>query len=169
MNKQVERISGYEDILDSRDIQKYIEWLKAVNDTDIENMNEDELDELYNEFGEGDEIVVIEELEELLRVKDDTINMFGYDAWDDGITFINDDYFPEYIKIYLEESGIIDVGFISCHVNWEGVARDMSQDYRSIDIFGERFWIKYQSYIGLTNSKKHDTIYSLKDKGAIKC
>ena len=120
-----ESITGYEDYLDSRDIQERLDYLDCLDDDDL---TEDELDERI----------------ELSRLRQELTDNNGEEAWGWGYSFIRDTFFPDYAQEFAEEIGAIDDKqyWLTCHIDWEGVARDMQQDYWEVEIFGNTYWTR---------------------------
>lgn len=118
-------VTGYEDYLDSRDIQERIEFLASFSD---EGLTEEEKKE-YNE---------------LCRLRQELVDNGGEDLWKWGYSFIRDNYFPDYAQEFAEEIGAIDEKqyWLTCHIDWAGVARDMQMDYWDVEIFGNLYWTR---------------------------
>lgn len=62
-----------------------------------------------------------------------------------GPTLISEDYFPEYVREFVEDCGYIPSdlpGFISNNIDWDGVAEDMKVDYTCVNFDGEDWYIR---------------------------
>lgn len=118
-------ITGYEDYLDSRDMQERLDYLDSLDDDDL---TDDEKEE-YNE---------------LFRVREELIANSGEEAWGWGYQFIRDTFFPDYAEEFANDVGAIDDKqyWLTCHIDWEGVARDMQMDYWQVEIFGSLYWTR---------------------------
>ena len=122
--------SNYDDVINSRDI---IEELNII---------ESRLEDFLADGGveeDFDEIEDLKTLREWNALGDDV------DDWDYGATLIRDSYFEEYAEQLCEDLGEIPddlPGYIACHIDWEGVARDMKMDYQSIELSGQTYWVR---------------------------
>ena len=58
---------------------------------------------------------------------------------EDGITFIRDSYFEEYMLDYFFEFNQVDEALL-CYIDIEAFARDQQYDYNSIDFDGVEYW-----------------------------
>jgi len=124
-NTTPELITGYEDYLDSRDMQERLDFLSGFNDEELSEKEKEEYNELY-------------------RLRQYMIDDYGEESWNWGYSFIRDDFFPDYAQEFAEEIGAIDEKqyWLTCHIDWEGVARDMRQDYWDVEIFGNTYWTR---------------------------
>ena len=104
------------DVIDSRDINERIDYLKSIN--------------------EGDEELAI-----LLGVKADT---GSEEYFDQGITFIADSYWSEYAEeeFYTAYSIKSDISNIWYYVDWNKWENDLQMDYASIDIDGNEYYYR---------------------------
>lgn len=118
-------ITGYEDYLDSRDMQERLNYLDGFDDEDL---TKDELDERI----------------ELCRIRQELIGDYGSEAWGWGYGFIRDTFFLNYAREFAEEIGAIDKNsyWLTCHIDWKGVARGMQQDYWEVTLFGNLYWTR---------------------------
>jgi len=100
-----------EDIFDSRDVTERIEELEAI-DSDDRVEYEDE------------------ELEELIKFRDEVNSA----KWNDGITFINEDYFEDYAREFAEDIGAInrDLNWPANCIDWEQASRELKLDYTEV-------------------------------------
>lgn len=119
-----ESISKYDNTIDSRDVDARISELSDM-------VEEDTIDEEEKE-----------ELSALLAFKGEAE---GYAPdWPYGRALINDDYFTEYAQDLAHNLGFTDnVGswLYSC-IDWEQAARELQQDYTSVEFDGQTFWVK---------------------------
>ena len=128
MNKTTPKsITGNEDWLDSRDIQERLEWLESFDDEDLTDEEKEEYNELY-------------------RFRDYMIEHYDKDSWFWGFLFIRDEYFTEYAEEFANEIGAIDDKqyWLTKHIDWDAVARDMQDDYWEVDFFGNTYWTRVQ-------------------------
>lgn len=108
---------GTDDIMDSRDITARIEELEAIAVIDRDEEEQDELDDLY-------------------ELQEQTSHIFENEE-----SFISDDYFPEYTKQLLEDTGTISPDFPSwIVVDWEETANNLLIDYMSYEFRGTTYW-----------------------------
>lgn len=104
---------------DSRDAQKQIDDLLAkINDLDDDEAGE---------------------LEALQALKDDVFEP----SWDQGVTFIRDDYFPEYAEESSYDVGDLQRGsFLAGLIDWDRVADAMQQDFKQVGVGGYTYWYR---------------------------
>lgn len=107
------------DMLNPSDLLKRLEYLQTTLE------NEDEL--LYAE-----ELIELDEL----RAHEDTLIQLA----ENGTVLINADYFEEYIKNNLQESGVLNGVPNFLVIDWESTANDMLGDFSEIDLNGEGFY-----------------------------
>ena len=106
-------------IIDSRDIQERIDYLKSLGD------EADEIDK--------------EELATLNQLKEDA----DASKWEFGVTFIRDSYFENYTQELCEDIGDVPRGFPSYIViDWERTAENIKIDYTTVDFGGETYWYR---------------------------
>lgn len=123
----MKEITNYEDVIDSRDIIARIEELEA-------RIEEEEA---------GQDLE--DEKEELKALKDLEKAANGSPDWIYGETLINEDYFIEYCEELCKDVGYIPEGlpgFIENHIDWEGVAQEIKQDYIEVDFDGVSYFIR---------------------------
>lgn len=121
----VREISKYEDVLDSRDIMERIQELREM-----------EVDEDISE-SEQEELTILLALEEEASASPD---------WQYGETLIRDSYFREYAEELADDIGAIDPNLsgrwpYTC-IDWDAAARELQQDYFSVDFDGVTYWIR---------------------------
>lgn len=64
--------------------------------------------------------------------------------WADGATLVNELYFEDFAQEEAESIGAIDRNAnwpLNC-IDWEEAARQLKQDYTSIDYDGEEYWVR---------------------------
>lgn len=159
-------VSNTDDIINSRDVIKRIENLQEreadVSDAEeaVKNARfemeeaetedereeaesaleaaEEELESAERDFDEDDQ----EELKSLLDLQSDAE---GYCDWLHGATLINEGHINKYMEEHARESydsevsGLPDA--ISSHIDWDGVAEDMTSDLTQVDFDGVTFYI----------------------------
>lgn len=64
--------------------------------------------------------------------------------WEDGASFIRDDYFEEYAEQLAEEIGAIDreAGWPLGHIDWTAAANALKQDYTPLLIGADEYWTR---------------------------
>lgn len=103
-------------IIDSRDLEDTLQELKAMETrTELEEETIKEIEELKEEV-EG----------------------FG---WDNGIIFIYEHYFVEYIKDYMQDCFNIPEGLYP-YINIDNFACDMKMDYSSVEYKGYTYYYR---------------------------
>jgi len=121
------KIDNTDDVIDSRDILERIAEL------------EDEI-----ERAEADRDLE-EEKEELSALKNLEIEANSSPDWEYGEVFINEDYFTAYCEELCKDTGDIPEKlpwYIEIHIDWEGVAREIKQDYMEVDFDGVSYFIR---------------------------
>ena len=103
-----------DDVIDSRDILDYIKDKDNDRDFELENFIKNFRAEHY------DYDKSLEDLE-------------------DGITFIRDSYFEEYMLDYFLEVNQVDEALL-CYIDIEAFARDQQYDYNSIYFEDVKYW-----------------------------
>ena len=123
-------ITNYDDVVDSRDVIARIEELESemedLEGQELENWKEDYQDEL-------DSLKALAEEAE------------GSPDWEYGETLIRDSYFTEYAEELCKDIGEIPKElpwYIANHIDWDGVASELKQDYMSVDFDGVEYWIR---------------------------
>jgi len=121
---QSNKITNYEDVIDSRDVIERIDYLQTFE--------ESELDESENE-----------ELKNLLSLQEEAE---GYsEDWKYGSTLIRDSYFVEYAEELVRDIGDLPQdlpSYIENNIDWEGVADAIKEDYTNVDFDGVEYWIR---------------------------
>lgn len=144
-----------DDIIDSRDIIKRVAELESYEpepqtvarfnelsaQTELTPEEEDELAELRVEVEMNDE----EEKAELAALKElaDEVDSNTED-WKYGVTLIRDDYFETYARDMAEDMGAIpeNAAWPASCIDWERAARELQQDYTSVDFDGVTYWVR---------------------------
>ena len=123
--------SNTDDIIDSRDIIARIEELEEA-----EMASQDEETPIPMEEEEAKELKILRALAEEAE---------GYASdWKYGEVLIRDSYFREYAEQLADDIGAIppDADWPLTCIDWEQAARELQQDYTSIDFDGETYWIR---------------------------
>ena len=63
--------------------------------------------------------------------------------WPRGVTLVRDSYFETYAQELADDIGAIDRNTswpMSC-IDWEQAARELQQDYTSVDFDGTTYWV----------------------------
>ena len=143
-------ISNTQDVIDSRDVIKRIEELEAEKQ-ELEEI----LDGLVKEWGEVEEKE--EAAEALIEWKDnygeelEVLKKLAKDGedyapdWIHGAGLIHEDYFTEYCEELCKDIGDIPKElpwYIANHIDWDGVADEIKQDYTEIDFDGETYYVR---------------------------
>lgn len=127
-------ISNRDTHIDSRDVVKRISQL------------EDEL-EGAEEGEEGwtlDGVDMSDEAEELAALKALEEEAEGCSDWGHGETLIRDSHFEDYARELAEDVGSYDRNAswpLNC-IDWEQAARELQQDYTSVEFDGVTYWIR---------------------------
>jgi hypothetical protein len=119
---KMEPITNDMDIIDSRDI------IKRVAEID-DNLAEDD----YSEIDEFDALSSII----------DQISDYGVFKY--GESLIREDYFTEYCRESCEDTGDVPHNlpwYIENHLDWEGVAKELQQDYVEVDFDGVSYFTR---------------------------
>lgn len=94
----------------------------------------------YAESPDWDEDTVIE-WAKLKAINDEGE---GYGDWRHGETLIRDSYFEKYAQELAEDIGVIkpDLNWPYDCIDWEKAADQLKQDYSSIEIEGDTYWMR---------------------------
>jgi hypothetical protein len=117
------------EVINSREIIERIEELgqqKEKWEADQDNL----------EFPEQDE------LDELQKLADQCKDCAD---WEYGETLIREDYFVEYCKDLVKDTGDIPSNlpwYIENHIDWDGVADELKVDYMEVDFNGNTYYIR---------------------------
>lgn len=161
-------VNNMQDIIDSRDVIARIEELESDREyitskldelkeelSDIDNLPEDEvnqvdidslkeqIEELESELQEWDESEDAQELKILQELASEAEDYAS--DWRHGEQLIRDSYFVDYCIELVQDIGDLPKDlpkYIEYNIDWEGVARDIQQDYTSVDFDGIDYWIR---------------------------
>ena len=111
-------ITNVDDVIDSRDILEYIEKYKD--------------DEEFEKQGEAVQRIVEEQCDN---------ETDGLEDLKDGVTFIRDSDFEEYMSDYCYEVNQVDEA-LECYIDIEAFARDQQYDYDSVNFLGIDYWYR---------------------------
>lgn len=158
-----DEITGYEDIIDSREVIARIEWLNPWHVEDdrrpldsyglgrdvAEFKTEDEAREYIADQPEEDRphLAAFEddaEATELKALQELAEESEGSADWRYGETLIADSYFEDYARELAEDIGAIDreAGWPATCIDWEEAADQLKVDYFSVEYKGMTFWIR---------------------------
>lgn len=142
-------------VIDSRDVIARIEELQEQKDNYLEayDMWREEKEEFEEKHeGEGfnepepEPSITEAEEDELKELKALADEAEGYSGdWIYGVTLIREDYFVEYAKELCKDIGGLPKDlpwYIADHIDWEGVARELQQDYTEVDFAGTSYFIR---------------------------
>ena len=125
-------ISNTDDIIDSRDVIKRIEYLEAeVEECELCKAGEGDCED-----SDHDEYRALKELAEEAE---------GYAPdWTFGEALIRDSYFEDYARELAEDIGAIkgDESWPLSFIDWERAADALKQDYTSVTFDGVDYWIR---------------------------
>lgn len=113
-------ITNEQDVIDSRDI---IERIAELEDTE----DDDEKAEL-----------------EALKALEEEASGYSSD-WEYGSQLIRDSYFAEYAEELCKDIGDLPKElpwYIANHIDWDGVAEEIKQDYTMVDFNGVEYWVR---------------------------
>ncbi len=139
-------IDNTDDVIDSREVIERVEELESDLTCLGENIDLAEDDEERKEAREAlkdwndNNLDELKSLGDLCAEGEDTTS-----EWSDGTPLINDNYFTEYTEELCKDIGAIPSylpWYISNHIDWDGVAREIQIDYSSIDFDGTTFWVR---------------------------
>jgi len=138
-------IYNTQDVIDSRDVIERIEELEAEKQElldDIEEADEEDAPEIKEELITWTDQYG-EELEALKKLAKDGED-YATD-WIYGVGLIHEDYFTEYCEELCKDIGDIPKElpwYIANHIDWDGVADEIKQDYTEIDFDGETYYVR---------------------------
>lgn len=118
-------INNTEDIIDSRDIVERLRELDEINVDDVMSLDQ-----------------ATEHLA-LTRIVE-TINAYGGDSAEDGVTLIRDSYFTEYAQQLAEDIGAIEseAKWPAYCIDWEWAAKELRHDYTALSFDGVTYWFR---------------------------
>ncbi len=124
-------ITNSEDLLDVRDIIARVEALEALSDKDLQR------------FDDNDRA----ELDKLTELLDELKGYGGDEQWKGDwypVTLIRDSYFEDYAEQLADDIGAIntEIGWPNNCIDWERAARELQQDYSTVDFDGIDYWYR---------------------------
>jgi|SRR5271166_4096479 len=121
-------ISTLDAIIDSRDVIDRIEELEAIIAADASD--DDDRQEA------GVELLILNKLA--------AEGKQSSDDWDYGATLIRDSYFKTYAMDLADDLNMIpDRATWPCTcIDWDGAARELQQDFTSVDFNGVTYWVR---------------------------
>jgi hypothetical protein len=150
-------VEAGQDIIDSRDV---IARISELEDDESDLVGELEKAQAMEDDGsdaEDREIAIAEaqeaidewradegkELARLRKLVEDIDSVSG-DSARDGAALIEDSYFETYAQELAEDIGAInrDAQWPNTCIDWEEAARQLRQDYNSIDYNGFEYWVR---------------------------
>lgn len=136
----IARIAELESIMPDPETKARVEELEAKDELTAEE--DDELAGLLTDLGgSADE----DELAELKALQDLQEEAEGYAPdWKFGATLIHESHFENYARDLAEDLGYIsrDDHWPHTCIDWEQAARELQQDYTSVDFDGETYWVR---------------------------
>ena len=147
-------ISNSDDVIDSRDVIKRIDELtserddlqEAIDDAqqatpqdehaiDAQRAAREALADWNDDYAE--ELAALVALQEQAGYSED---------WQHGATLIRESYFEDYAQQLAEDIGAIDpkksYGWPLDCIDWEQAARELQQDYTSVEYDGITYWVR---------------------------
>lgn len=128
MQEKSEAFEFDQESFDSRDVQDRLEWIEDTY----------KIEEETGEFT----LSIPEEIETEYR---DLVS-FQYEGlmhpdWEDGVTFVREDKFPDYCEESAYANGYISQvpEFITSNIDWDGVADSLKMEYGSFELRGESY------------------------------
>jgi DNA repair exonuclease SbcCD ATPase subunit len=153
-------IDKYQDILDSRDIIERIEELESEREQLADNLSavQHQVSLVPTEDAEGIEAAEqnaanaaealldwdSDNAEELAALKALQDEAEGYcEDWKYGAALIRDSYFTDYAQELLQDIGDLpkDIPHYIV-IDWEATARNIQQDYTSVEFDGVTYWVR---------------------------
>lgn len=133
------QISNSDEIIDSRDVTERIGELESLI-SDCEAAATESGDDATAENAEYDEWrAELKALKDFAEEFENYAPDFRY-----GEAAIRDSYFEEYAEQLADDIGAIDKRAnwpLNC-IDWEKAARELQQDYTSIDFDGVTYWVR---------------------------
>lgn len=123
---EVEPITNTENIIDSRDVQERIDYIKSLKG--MERVTDGRTSELHA----------------LLELKNQYINDYGDSSWDFGAVFIRDTYFEDYAQELAEDCGMVnsDTNWPNNHIDWTAAANELLYDYTEVVFDGVTYYTR---------------------------
>jgi hypothetical protein len=120
-------VSNADDIIDSRDVISRMEELHEIATDD--NADPSERTHANNELA-------------VLQALQDEAEGYSED-WRHGATLVRDSYFTRYAQELCEDCGDIPRDLPSyIEIDWDATARNIQQDYTSVDFDGVTYWVR---------------------------
>jgi antirestriction protein len=120
-------LSNRDDIIDSRDVIARIDELHAIVTDDSATQNE--------RTHANNELSVLQALQ-------DEAEDYCPD-WRHGAALVRDSYFTAYAQELCEDIGDIPKDLPSyIEIDWEATARNIRQDYTSVEFDGVTYWVR---------------------------
>ena len=135
-------ITNTDDLIDSRDVIARIEELEGEQSEllEAEEGSEEQSEEAHEAFLAwedefGDEL---DSLRKLAEQAD------GSPDWAYGESLIRDTFFETYAQELAEDIGAVkdDASWPNNCIDWKRAARELQQDYMSVDFAGVTYWIR---------------------------
>ena len=143
MPRATDSITNSEDIIDSRDVIARIEYLTDDRDNLVSPDGKDwPDDDTRNQAWADENGTDADELAVLLALQEEAE---GYAAdWKYGEALIRDSYFQDYAQELADDIGAIkgDATWPNNHIDWEAAARELQQDYTSVEFDGVTYWVR---------------------------
>jgi len=123
-------ISNAEDVIDSRDVIARIEELESELEAEHDDSEVDDVLDMKAELA-------------ILKALADEAEGYAGD-WRHGEALIRDSYFVEYAQQLAEDIGAIDkaASWPNTCIDWDQAARELQQDYTSVEFDGVTYWIR---------------------------
>lgn len=143
MSTEQQAISNTDDVIDTRDIETRISYLRSSwAETTGSNPDDYQLSEDDWKAGLSDDEA--EELVKLLALADEYADQIP--DWRYGETLIHEDYFVQYAQELAEDIGAYplsrDMQWPLTYIDWDRAADALRMDYWSIDFDGETYWVR---------------------------
>lgn len=129
MSVEINPLTNYDDVIDSRDIITRIEYLEE---------QAEEADADWDELSAEEQA----ELTALRTLAEEGSN--NAEDWSYGATLIRDSYFQTYAEELAEDLGLLtheDQWPYTC-IDWEAAAQALQQDYTNITFAGVDYWVR---------------------------
>jgi hypothetical protein len=133
-------ISNKDDTIDVRDIIARVETLEELRQPGPVDLGSDEDNECAQD-------VLFAELAALETLLGDLQGLGGDEQWRGDwypVTMIRDSYFRTYAEELADDIGAInsDAGWPTNCIDWTEAARQLKQDYTSVEFSGVTYWVR---------------------------